>query len=94
MFVKEKKGGGIKVKHQILWVSYIAFIRQYQTMEKIKKDIHCKGSYTYTIHKTLMGDSDVPKNIDENSDMRICNNKQNFKCPYISSYKNSLQNLF
>ena len=37
-------------------------------MEKIKKDIHCKGSYTYTIHKTLMGDLDVAKNIDENSD--------------------------
>ena len=77
MFVKEENGGGIKVKHQILWVSYIAFIRQYQTMEKIKKDIHCKGSYTYTIYKTIMGDLHVPKIIDENSDITICNNNRN-----------------
>ena len=33
------------------------------------------------------------KKIDENSDMKICNN-QKFKGPYIARYKNSVQDLF
>ena len=48
---KEKKFQGVKVKHKILWLSYIAFIRPYETVEKTNKNIHCKGSYTYTIDK-------------------------------------------
>ena len=37
-----------------------------------------KEKNTYTIHKTIMGDLHVPKIIDENSDITICNNNQNF----------------
>ena len=40
-----------------------------------------------------MGDLHVLKKIDENSDMKICNN-QNFKGPYIARYKNSVRDLF
>ena len=40
-----------------------------------------------------MGDLDVLKKIDENSDMKICHN-QNFKGSYIARYKNSVQDLF
>ena len=32
--------------------------------------------------------------IDENSAVRICNNNQNLKGPYIVIYKNSLQDVF
>ena len=40
-----------------------------------------------------MGELNVLKKIDENSDLKICNN-QNFKRPYIARYKNSVQDLF
>ena len=32
--------------------------------------------------------------VDEHSDVRICNDKQNLKGPYIVIYKNSLQDVF
>ena len=41
-----------------------------------------------------MGDLHVSNKIDENSDMKICNNNQNFKGPYIARCKNSVQELF
>ena len=41
-----------------------------------------------------MGDLHVSNKIDENSDMKICNNNQNFKGPYIARYKISVQDLF
>ena len=40
-----------------------------------------------------MGDLDVLKKIDANSDMKICHN-QNLKSSYIARYKNSVQDLF
>ena len=40
-----------------------------------------------------MVDLHVLKKIDENSDMKICNN-QKFKGSYIARYKNSVQDLF
>ena len=49
--------------------------------------------YLHNRQNTLMGDLHVLKKIDENSDMKICNN-QNFKGPYIARYKNSVQDLF
>ena len=39
-----------------------------------------------------MGDLDVPKKIDANSDMKICHN-QNLKGSYIARYKNAVQDL-
>ena len=39
-----------------------------------------------------MGDLDVPKKIDANSDMKICQN-QNLKGSYIARYKNAVQDL-
>ena len=41
-----------------------------------------------------MVDLHVSNKIDENSDMKISNNNQNFKEPYIARYKNSVQDLF
>ena len=41
----------MKVKHKILWLSYLAFIRQYYTLEKIMNNIYSNGIHTYTIDK-------------------------------------------
>ena len=50
-------------------------------------------SYTHNRQNTIMGELNVFKKIDKNSDMKICNN-QNFKGPNIARYKNSVQDLF
>ena len=48
----------------------------YGLHQAIKKEIHCKGPYTYIIDKrqyrNIMDDPHVPKKIDKNSDVGIC----------------------
>ena len=82
----------MKVKHKILWLSYLAFIRQYYTLEKINEQYLLQWDiYLHNRQSTISWVTYIfIKGFTKTVWLEFVSNKQNFEGPYIDRYKNSL----